>query len=78
MNGSLRVTPFSHVIEEIHSEILNLSYKKSTRKIDIPAKVLKDSTNVCSNDLDYCHSCLEKGPLPDDLKITDVLPIFKK
>ena len=38
---------FSHITEkEIKNEILNLSYKKSDRKGDSPAKVLKDRFNI--------------------------------
>ena len=43
---------FSHVTEEeIRNEILNLFYKKSTGKGDIPAKNLKDSINVYSKEI---------------------------
>ena len=58
---------------------LNLLYNKSTRKTDIPAKVLKESINVSSKELTtVINSCLEKGPFPDELKIADVSSIFKK
>lgn len=39
-----------------------MSSKKSTRKDNIPAKVLKDSINVYSKELTaIINSCLEKG-----------------
>ena len=47
--------------EEIKNEILNLSSKKSTKKGDIPAKVLKDNINGYSKELAaIINSCLEK------------------
>ena len=57
----------SHVTEEeIKNEILNLSSKKSTKKDNFPAKVLKDSINVYSKELTaIINSYLEKGLFPN-------------
>ena len=66
--------------EEIINEILNVLSKKSTRKGDILAKVLKDSINLMyTKELTTIrYSCLDKGLFPDEIKINDVSPIFKK
>ena len=66
--------------EEIKNEILNVSSKKSTRKGDILAKVLKDSINlIYSKELTTIrYNFLDKGLFPDEIKINDVSPIFKK
>ena len=68
---------FLHVSQqEVKNKILNLSSKKSTRKGNILAKVLKDNINVNSKELTaIIKSCLEKGLFPDDLKIADVSTI---
>ena len=48
----------------LKNEVLNLSYKKSNRKGDIPVKVLKDSFNIYSKEpITIINSCLEKGLL---------------
>ena len=56
---------------------MNLSSKKATRKGDIPAKILKNSINVYLSIL--INNCLMmKGVFPNDLKLVDITPIFKK
>ena len=71
---------FSKVTEsEVRKEILNLSTKKATKNGDIPAKILKKSVNIYIKEITFIiNDCLEKGILPDDLKLADVSPIFKK
>ena len=60
-------------------EILNLSSKKATRKGDIPAKILKNSINTYLSELTILiNNCLKEGVFPDDLKLADITPIFKK
>ena len=56
---------FSHITEkEIKNEILNLSYKKSDRKGDSPAKVLKDRFNIyCKESTTIINRVLKKGLL---------------
>ena len=59
--------------------MLNLSSKKAIRKGDIPAKKLKISINAYFSELKILiNNCLKKAVFPDDLKLTDVTPIFKK
>ena len=67
---------FSKVTEsEVMKEILNLSTKKATKNGDIPAK----SVDVYIKEITFIiNDCIEKGIFPDDLKLADVSPIFKK
>ena len=56
-----------------------MSSKKATRKSDIPAKILKNSIKAYLPELTILiNNCLNKGVLPDDLKLADITPIFKK
>ena len=64
---------------DVKKEILNLSSKKATRKGDIPAKILKNSINTYLSELTILiNNCLKEGVFPDDLKLADITPIFKK
>ena len=67
---------FSKVTEsEVRKEILNLSTKKATKNGDIPAK----SVDIYIKEITFIiNDCIEKGIFPDDLKLADVSPIFKK
>ena len=71
---------FSKVTEsEVKKEILNLSTKKATKNGDIPAKILKKSVDIYIKEITFIiNDCIEKGIFPDDLKLDDVSPIFKK
>ena len=71
---------FNSVSElDVKKEILNLSSKKATRKGDIPVKILKNSVNAYLSDLTILiNNCLMKGAFPDDHKLADIMPIFKK
>ena len=71
---------FSKVTEsEVRKEILNLSTKKTTKNGDIPAKILKKSVDIYIKEITFIiNECIENGIFPDDLKLTDVSPIFKK
>ena len=71
---------FNSVSElDVKKEILNLSSKKATRKGDIPAKILKNSINTYLSELTILiNNCLKEGVFPDDLKLADITPIFKK
>ena len=58
---------------------MNLSSKKATRKGDIPAKILKDSLSVYTKELTtIINNCLKDGLFPNELKLADVSPVFKK
>ena len=58
---------------------MNLSSKKVTRKGNIPAKILKDSLSVYTKELTtIINNCLKDGLFPNELKLADVSPVFKK
>ena len=58
---------------------MNLSSKKATRKGDIPAKILKDSWSVYTKELTtIINNCLKHGLFPNELRLADVSPVFKK
>ena len=64
---------------DIKKEILNLSFKKATRKGDIQVKILKNSINSYLSELTILiNNCLKRGIVPDDLKLADITTIFKK
>ena len=68
-------------VKELHvkKEILNLSSKKATRKGDNPTQIPKNSINAYLSELTILiNNCLKKGVFPDDLKLADITPIFKK
>ena len=60
-------------------ELMSLSSKKVTGKIDIPPKILKDSLSVYTTELTIIiNNCLKDGLFPNELKLADVSPVFKK
>ena len=77
---SYSILNFSKVTEsKVRKEILNLSTKKATKNGDIPAKILKKSVEIYTKEITFIiNDCLEKGIFPDDLKLADVSPMFKK
>ena len=59
-------------------ENLKLSFKKATRTVDIPEKILKANINVYLKGLTiWINVCLEKVSFPDELKLTDVSTFLK-
>ena len=65
--------------KEVKKELMNLSSKKVTRKGDIPAKILKDSLSVYTKELTTVfNNCLKDGLFPNELKLADISPVFKK
>ena len=71
---------FSKVTEgKVRKEIMNLSTKKATKNGDIPAKILKKSVDVYIKEITFIiNACIEQGIFPDNLKLADKSPIFKK
>ena len=58
---------------------MNLSSKKVTNKGDIPEKIVKDSLSVYTKELTtIINNCLKDGLFPNELKLADVSPVFKK
>ena len=71
---------FNHVSElDVKKEILNLSSTKATRKGDVPANILKISINAYLSELIILSNIWFKTSVfPDDLKLVDTTPVFKK
>ena len=64
---------------EVRKEILNLSSKKATKNGDIPAKILKKIVDIYIKEITFIiNDCIENGIFPDNLKLVNVSPIFKK
>ena len=64
---------------DIHNEIMQLNVKKATTFKNIPPKLLKESVDVCTPIMqDIINSCLLSHVFPDELKMADVFPVFKK
>ena len=60
-------------------ELMSLSSKKVTGKIDIPPKILKDSLSVYTTELTIIiNNCLKDGLFLNELKLDDVSTVFKK
>ena len=64
---------------EIRREILILNNKKTSREGDIPVNILKDATDTYLPMLTKVfYSSIEQNKFPNELKLADVLPIYKK
>ena len=65
-------------IEDIDKELFGLNANKATTFKNIPAKILKRNSDICSS---YIHSILnhsfDTSLFPNNLKLADVSPIFK-
>ena len=67
-------------LKGIEKEILNLNTKKAVASKSIPAKVLKETCDICSSVLQqiWNDEILKKCQFPENLKLADVTPVFKK
>ena len=64
---------------ELKKEILNLNNKKTTREGDIPVNLLKGSIDTYLPVLTkITNSSFEQNGFPNELKLADIIPIFKK
>ena len=64
---------------ELKKEILNLNNKKATREGDIPVNLLKESIETYLPVLtEIINSSFEQNEFPNELKLADIIPIFKK
>ena len=65
---------------DIQKEISNLNSKKAGSFGNIPAKVLKESSDVCNAVLRdiWNFEILEKQNFPQNLKLADITPVYKK
>ena len=65
-------------LEQMHSEIEGLNPKKATAFGNIPARVLKNSSDICSESLQLIFdNCIQNGVFPDLLKLADVTSLHK-
>ena len=72
---------FSEVsLDEIATEVNKLNNKKLGTFNNIPAKHLKESSEICKEYLlkIWNDEILENQSFPDELKLADITPIFKK
>ena len=64
---------------KIKKEILNLNNKKATREGDIPVNLLNGSIGTYLLVLtEIINSSFEQNEFPNELKLADIIPIFKK
>ena len=64
---------------DMEKEIQNIDLKKATTKNTIPPKILKVSCNTSAETLhNLFNECLITGNFPDNLKLADITPVFKK
>ena len=69
----------SATADEVRTEILNLDDAKATPCGDIPTKILKESIYIYLAELtNIIHPSFHKGCFPEELKMAEVFPIFKK
>ena len=66
-------------LADSEDELSNLNTKKSSKFKNIPAKILKISRNSCSETLTALfNKTVLTGNFPNELKLADVTPVFKK
>ena len=71
---------FSEVeLGEIEKQIGKLNPRKATTSNNIPTKLLKENSDICSTVLHkLINTSITSGTFPDQLKIADISPVFKK
>ena len=63
----------------MEKEIQNIDLKKATTKNTIPPEILKMSCNTSPETLqNLFNECLITDNFPDNLKLADITPVFKK
>ena len=70
-----------HAIErnDIMRELLKIDPKKATTRNSIPSKTLKLSADIFADILQQLFiDILSSGNFPDNMKLVDITPIFKK
>ena len=67
-------------LKDVEKEILNLNTKKAFASNSIPAKVLKETSDIYSPVLQpiWNDKILKKCQFPENLKLADITPVFKK
>ena len=66
-------------LSELENELKSLNAKKSNTFKNIPTKILKENIDICSSILlRIINNEIQESHFPDELKLADVTPIFKK
>ena len=67
-------------LKDTEKEILNLNTKNAVASNSIPAKVLKETSDICSPVLQqkWNDGISNKCHFPENLKLAAVTPVFKK
>lgn len=66
-------------LSDVEKELQNLNIKKVTTFNNIPSKHLKQSSDICSPILlNIINHNIASSSFPEELKLADVTPIFKK
>ena len=66
-------------LKEAENQIHKLDVKKATTFKNIPPKILKDNADiVCPILLDLVNASFKNNTFPNELKVADVTPVFKK
>ena len=66
-------------LEEMETEIKRLSPKKATTFKNIPPKILKNNSDICSEPLqEIFNNCIGNSTFPDELKCADVSSLHKQ
>ena len=66
-------------IDDVMYELSQLNFRKANRVGDIPSKHLQQSSEVCGEVLlPLINASIKNGDFPQELKIADVTPTFKK
>ena len=60
-------------LKKIVTEIKSLNPKKATTFQNIPPKILKNNSDICSEPLrEIINNCIRSSTFPDELKCADV------
>ena len=66
-------------LKEIEQEIIKLNPNKASTFKNIPAKLIKETNDICAPILHkLVNSSIQNSTFPDTLKFADITPIFKK
>ena len=67
-------------LKDIEKEIWSLNTKKAVTSNSIPAKVLKETSDICSPVIKQIWSdkIFKKRHFPEDFKLVDIIYVFKK
>ena len=66
-------------LEEMETEVKRLNPKKATTFKNIPPKILKNNSDICSEPLqEIFNNCIGNSNFPDELKCADVSSLHKQ